>query len=88
VAVPGARQWPSPGRPAVRPWGAAVAVPGEAGCPSLGRFRDCPWGIVLTAAGEIPVAVDNYGVKRPENASWPRPTLRPAQAVRVLGTGT
>ncbi len=31
--------------------------------------------------------MSNYGVKRAEHRDWPRPTLRPAQAVRIL-TGT
>jgi hypothetical protein len=40
------------------------------------------------AARVVKKKMSNYGVKRPEHASWPRPTLRPAQAVRILGTAT
>lgn len=31
--------------------------------------------------------MSNYGVKRPEHRSWPRPIRPPGQAVLVLGTG-
>ena len=32
--------------------------------------------------------ISNYGVKRPEHRDWPRPTRRPAQAVRILTAQT
>jgi hypothetical protein len=40
------------------------------------------------AARVVKRKMSNYGVKRAEHASWPRPTLRPAQAVRVIGAPT
>ena len=40
------------------------------------------------AARVVKRKMSNYGVKRAEHASWPRPTLRPTQAVRVIGAPT
>ena len=37
------------------------------------------------AARVVKRKMSNYGVKRAEHTSWPRPEVRPAQAVRVLG---
>lgn len=37
------------------------------------------------AARVVTGKMSNYGVKRPEHASWPQPRLRPAEVVRVLG---
>lgn len=40
------------------------------------------------AARVVKRKMSNYVVKRADHASWPRPTLRPAQAVRVIGAPT
>ncbi len=37
------------------------------------------------AARVVKRKMSNYGVKRAEHTSWPRPEVRPAEAVRVLG---
>ena len=37
------------------------------------------------AARVVKRKMSNYRVKRPEHASWPQPTLRPAEVLRVLG---
>jgi hypothetical protein len=40
------------------------------------------------AARVVKRKMSNYGVKRPEHGSWPRPTLQPGQAVKILGEAT
>jgi hypothetical protein len=40
------------------------------------------------AARVVKRKMSNYGVRRPEHASWPQPTLRPGEAVKVLGAAS
>lgn len=40
------------------------------------------------AARVVKRTISSYGTKRPAHASWPQPTLRPSQAIQVLGAPT
>ncbi len=48
------------------------------------RWELLPGRRLRAAARVVKRKMSNYGVKRPEHRAWPRPTMPPADAIRVL----
>lgn len=70
--------------------GASTKNVTEALCAAVAEIGNelLPERRLRAAARVVKKKISNYETKRPTHASWPQPTLRPGQAIRVIGAGS